>query len=86
MPGVSFISPQQCRSGRILSNLSAIELAERAGVGIATVKRFESGQTVHPSTVEALRIAFAAAGITFIAAGESSPAGGEGVRFTPSSG
>lgn len=84
--GVSDISPEQCRAARILSAQSASELAEAAGVGIATVKRLESGQPVSAASVEAIVSAFRRVGITFIAAGESSPDGGEGVRFTPTSG
>lgn len=75
------ISPDQCRAARLLARLSAQELATAAAVGIATVKRFESGQPVQAATIEAIISALNSAGIAFIAAGESSPNGGEGVRL-----
>lgn len=75
------ISPHQCRAARLLAGLSAQELATKAGVGIATVKRFESGQPVQALTIEAITSALISAGIAFIAAGGASPDGGEGVRL-----
>jgi transcriptional regulator with XRE-family HTH domain len=75
------ITSDQCRAARILAGLSAAELAKHAGVGIATVKRFESGQPVQPATTEAIAMALTSAGITFIAAGGRSLNGGEGVRL-----
>lgn len=76
------ISPDQCRAARILIGLSAPDLAAGAGVGIATIKRFESGQIVQTATVTAIKNALEAAGISFIVAGETSPGGGDGVRLT----
>lgn len=76
------ISSDQCRAARILAGLSAVELAKKAGVGIATIKRFESGQSVQPATVDAVVIALTKAGVTFIAEGQVSAEGGEGVRLT----
>jgi transcriptional regulator with XRE-family HTH domain len=77
---------EQCRAARALLNWSAQELAQHAGIGVATVRRFESGSAVVPASVESMARCLTAAGITFIAAGEASPGGGEGVRFNPSSG
>jgi transcriptional regulator with XRE-family HTH domain len=77
------ITADQCRAARIMAGLSALELAKKAGVGIATIKRFESGLAVQPSTVEAVVAAFTDAGIAFIAAGDRSLEGGEGVRIAP---
>lgn len=77
------ITSDQCRAARILAGLSAIDLATRAGVGIATIKRFESGQPVQPATIDAIAAALTAAGIAFIRAGERSVEGGEGVRIAP---
>lgn len=79
------ITPDQCRAARILAGLSAVDLAKRAGVGIATIKRFESGQPVQSATVEAIVAALVSAGIAFIAAGGRSIDGGEGVRIAPTS-
>lgn len=75
------ITSDQCRAARILVGLSAVELASRAGVGIATIKRFESGQPVQPATIDAVTSALVAAGIIFMRPGEPSPDGGEGVRL-----
>lgn len=56
---------------------STTDLARAANVGSATVNRFETGQDARISTVEKLRSALEAAGITFIAEN----GGGVGVRF-----
>lgn len=77
------ITSLQCRAARVLLGMSAQELAQLASVGIATVKRFESGQPVQSATVEAIAVALTTAGIAFIADGARSPEGGEGVRLRP---
>ena len=71
----------QCRADRALLDWSVAELASAASVGIMTVKRLESGQVIRPGSIGKIIAAFTAAGVTFIAAGESSPDGGEGVRL-----
>ena len=76
---------EQCRAARALLDWSAQELADQAGIGVATVRRFEGGSAVAFSSVEAMIVTLAAAGITFIAAGEASPNGGDGVRLTSTS-
>lgn len=73
---------EQCRAARALLDWSAQQLADHASIGVATVRRFESGSVVASSSVEAMIATLAAAGITFIAAGEASPNGGDGVRLT----
>lgn len=73
-------SPNLCRAGRALLEWSALDLAEAAKVGIATVKRFEAGDTVRQPTKDALRAAMENAGLYFLAAGHKSTTGGEGVR------
>lgn len=75
-------SPNLCRAGRALLEWSASDLAEAAKVGIATVKRFEAGDAVRQPTKDALRAAMETAGLHFLAAGQRSPVGGEGVRRT----
>ncbi|WP_246848418.1 helix-turn-helix domain-containing protein [Sphingomonas beigongshangi] len=77
---------EQCRAARALLNWSAQELAQHAGIGVATVRRFESGSAVAPTSVESMARCLTIAGIAFIGAGEASAGGGEGVRFTPTSG
>lgn len=76
------ISPDQCRAARILLGWSAQQVADVAEVGIATVKRFEAGQGVQPTTNEAIERGLTNAGIIFIAAGETPPDGGAGVRLS----
>lgn len=76
------LSVEQCRAGRALLSWSMADLAAAAGVGIMTLNRFESGQTIRPASETKIVDAFKTAGVTFIAAGESSPGGGEGARLT----
>lgn len=59
---------------------SAADLAREASIGYATVARFEAGSSVHPDSIATMRAALERGGIAFIAAGEPSPSGGEGVR------
>ncbi|WP_082464003.1 helix-turn-helix domain-containing protein [Sphingomonas sp. Leaf17] len=77
---------EQCRAARALLDWSAQDLAHRAGIGVATVRRFESGSVVAASSVESMITALSDAGVAFIAAGGSSPDGGEGVRLSSPSG
>lgn len=63
------IQPNQIRAARALLNMSQTELAERAGVGVATVRRFEGTVGRLRITVDAMhRIqqALEAAGISFL--------------------
>lgn len=80
---ISMISADQCRAARILLGWSADQLASSANLGIASVKRFESGQAVQGDTREAIAAALVSGGVVFLADGERSAAGGEGVRLAP---
>jgi len=71
----------QCRAARALLGWSAADLAASCKIGIATVKRFESGQTVQDASVDTMRKALEAAGVQFIAIGATSPGAGAGVRL-----
>ena len=74
----SMISPAQCRAARGLLDWKQSELAERAGVGIVTVRQFEaSSHDPRRATLEVIRRAFESAGIEFI----DENSGGAGVRF-----
>jgi transcriptional regulator with XRE-family HTH domain len=73
---------EQCRGARALLDWSAQDLAGHASIGVATVRRFESGSQVATLSIDAMDAAFTAAGITFIAAGEVSQDGGDGVRLS----
>ena len=73
------MSPEQCRAARALLNLSQIDLAKMADVGVSTVRMFEIKRSVPISNnLSAMRRALEAAGIEFIG-GER-----EGVRFARS--
>jgi len=75
------IYPKQIRAARGLLGISQMELAQRAGVGVATVKRFERTTGKLRITVDALlRIqqALEADGILFI---EPDEVHGLGVRL-----
>lgn len=72
---------EQCRGARALLGWSAQDLAGHASIGVATVRRFEGGSQVAAGSIDGMAIAFTAAGIVFIAAGEASQDGGEGVRL-----
>lgn len=76
------ISPEQCRAARALAGLTAEQLAAAAGVSHVTLKRFESGRTMQADTINAIVAALQRAGITFVAAGQTSRGGGAGLRLT----
>jgi transcriptional regulator with XRE-family HTH domain len=59
------MNPTQSKMARVALGWSGADLAAAAGIGYATVARFESGQTVQPENVEAMRQALAAEGIAF---------------------
>lgn len=75
------IAPDQCRAARALLGWSAQQVAEAGGIGIATIKRFESGQPVQMVTVERVQACLEGAGMVFIESGQPSATGGAGVRL-----
>jgi len=79
---VSTVSPAQIRAGRALLGLSAQELAKLAGVGSATVQRYEAGagaQHRARDTLAKIQEALEREGVEFIGDPEASP----GVRLRP---
>jgi len=71
--------PSQARAGRALINWSQEKLSEASGLGISTVRDFESGRRdPTKQNVEAIWGALSKEGVKFIAEGE---AGGPGVRL-----
>jgi predicted transcriptional regulator len=72
------ITPEQCRAARGLLDWGQQDLADKAAVGIVTVRLFE-GRAHAPrrSTLNVIRRAFEAAGVDFI----DQNGGGPGVRF-----
>lgn len=72
----------QIRAGRALVGWSADDLAEKARVGVATVRRAESGQhATTPANLEAMRRALESAGVEFLPEGDYAGNGGPGVRL-----
>jgi transcriptional regulator with XRE-family HTH domain len=70
------ISELQMRSARAALRWSVQELADRAGVRIQTIKRFEAIDHIPPSrfsTLVSIKAAFEAAGIEFFGAPEDGP-------------
>ncbi|WP_375243377.1 helix-turn-helix domain-containing protein [Sphingomonas parapaucimobilis] len=78
------IAPDQCRAARALLGWSAQQVADAGRIGIATIKRFESGQPVQTVTVERVQACLQAAGVVFIESGQPSTSGGAGVRLVKS--
>ena len=72
------ITPEQCRAARGLLDWGQQELADRAAVGVVTVRLFEAGgHTPRRSSLHVIRQAFESAGVDFIDAN----GGGPGVRL-----
>jgi predicted transcriptional regulator len=72
------ISPEQCRAARGLLDWGQQDLADKAAVGVVTVRLFEAGgHEPRRSTLHVIRLAFEAAGVVFIEAN----GGGPGVRL-----
>ncbi|UCI10773.1 helix-turn-helix domain-containing protein (plasmid) [Mesorhizobium sp. B1-1-8] len=67
------MDPVQCRMARA----GIRELAEAAQVATQTITRLEQGDRLKPKTLQAIRAAFEAAGIEFLAEN----GGGPGVRL-----
>ena len=77
MVGAMITSPQ-CRAARGLLDWTQQELADRARVGIVTVRQFEGGlNEPRRATLEVIRRALEAAGVEFI----QENGGGPGVRL-----
>lgn len=79
------MTPLQSRMARAALGWRADDTASAAGISRLTVARFETGATVAAELLDAMRAAYEAAGVEFIAAGSvvraGSTGGGEGVRL-----
>jgi transcriptional regulator with XRE-family HTH domain len=74
----AMITSAQCRAARGLLDWTQQDLADRAGVGIVTVRQVESGLSEpRRATLEVIRRALERAGVEFI----DENGGGPGVRL-----
>jgi transcriptional regulator with XRE-family HTH domain len=72
------MTPMQCRAARALMDLSQLELAQLARLGLSTVVDFErSRRQVSAEAVEAMAAALGSTGVDFI----DENGGGAGVRL-----
>jgi predicted transcriptional regulator len=72
------ITSAQCRAARGLLDWTQQELADRARVGVVTVRQFEAGDvTPRRSTLQVIQHAFESAGVALI----EGDGGGPGVRL-----
>ena len=69
--------------GRAALKWSRLDLAEAAGVGVATVVRFEGGKAVSPETATAMREAMETRRVKFIEKGSLKGAVYGGLRKAP---
>lgn len=75
------ISPEQSRAARGWLDWNQEELARRANVSLSTVRDFEKGRrSPIKNNLEALRSAFAEAGLTLTFTDEGQPLGVQGTR------
>ena len=64
------ITGKQIKAARALAGWTQLDLACQSGVGVATIKKIESGTTdPRRSTLESIETAFAVKGIDFAADG-----------------
>jgi DNA-binding transcriptional regulator YiaG len=64
---VHMISPEQCRAARAWLGWPQPELAKRAGIGLSTLRDFETGtRTPIPNNREAIQRALEGAGIRML--------------------
>jgi hypothetical protein len=76
------LTPAQCRAARALLNISVIDLATATRIGLGEIQEFEElERDLGDAEIKNLTTYFRAAGITLIAEGSQSAAGGEGVRL-----
>ena len=72
------ITAEQCRAARALLDWGQADLAEKAGVGIVTVRQLEAGShDARRATLQVIKHALELAGVEFI----DENGGGAGVRL-----
>lgn len=76
------ITPSQCRAARGLLQWRQEDLANRAEVGVVTIRNFEKEKSATlKGSLLLIRNAFEAAGVEFVDDGGVSNSGGPGVRL-----
>lgn len=76
------ITPEQCRAARGLLDWTQQVLADKAQIGVVTLRQFESGANLpRRATLQVIERALAEAGIHLIRADDHA---GAGVRFRKS--
>lgn len=71
------MNPNQCQAARALLGWTCEDVADAAGIGVATVWRFEAGDSVRQSSIDTIKAALETAGVEFI----PENGGGPGVRL-----
>ncbi|MBT8562104.1 helix-turn-helix transcriptional regulator [Polynucleobacter paneuropaeus] len=74
------ITTEQIRAARAILRITVVELSEKSGVGVATIKRLEAGRgvpAVHTRTLEEIQKALNMMGVEFLGTPEDRP----GVRL-----
>jgi transcriptional regulator with XRE-family HTH domain len=74
------MEPKQCAMARAALDWSRADLAEAAGIGVATVVRFEAGQNVETQNILAMRKALEKRRIRFVSEGSLKGAVYRGLR------
>lgn len=60
------MTPEQCKAGRALANMSQQDLADASEVARATIANFETGnRQPYKRTIKALQVAMEARGVIF---------------------
>lgn len=77
------MTPTQSRMARAALHWTVSDLADAAGIGRATVARFELGNNVEAAKVDAMREAFEAKRVHFVDKGKMAGAVYLGLRPAP---
>jgi transcriptional regulator with XRE-family HTH domain len=75
------ITPEQCRMARAALDIGVRDLAKISDVSPNTIARLERGDKLHKRTLDYIRGALEAEGVTFIPSRAVSAQGGPGIRL-----